>query len=263
MKNALFIVLCLFLCMGCHKTIQSVAGRWDGKQGDSSVTYFFGEDGTVSLIGANQFAAGGVGGHYTLTDDKLTMNLDTWGGPGSVAFNYKWTGPNTIDVFMPEDPTKVFTMTRSGGTLKTATVESLTGMPSGPGGDKALRTDTENVSCAANLKQIGLAMIMYSQDYDAFPSSDGWSQRLMPYLKSERVLTCPTLKREGKAGGYSMNGALSGVSPKTITNPESVVLVYESGEGLGVGNPDTDALTTPRHKKVEQVYVDGHTKTRS
>jgi prepilin-type N-terminal cleavage/methylation domain-containing protein/prepilin-type processing-associated H-X9-DG protein len=68
--------------------------------------------------------------------------------------------------------------------------------------DKARQT-----SCLSNLKQIGLGMMMYTQDYDetypyAFaytPPINGGNQfnipydaQLIPYVKNDRIFTCPS-----------------------------------------------------------------------
>jgi prepilin-type N-terminal cleavage/methylation domain-containing protein/prepilin-type processing-associated H-X9-DG protein len=69
------------------------------------------------------------------------------------------------------------------------------------------RENARRASCQSNLKQIGLAMTMYSQDYDErlVPQSiygpnkhnDGqaslnWSYCLTPYVKSDQIYVCPS-----------------------------------------------------------------------
>ncbi|MDR3708300.1 MAG: DUF1559 domain-containing protein [Capsulimonadaceae bacterium] len=67
------------------------------------------------------------------------------------------------------------------------------------------REKARMTTCASNLKQLGLAMTQYSQDYDeALPITDdltyggnvncglcGWSRMLYPYVKSTNVFLCP------------------------------------------------------------------------
>ena len=63
------------------------------------------------------------------------------------------------------------------------------------------RENARRASCQSNLKQIGLAVMMYTQDYDekAFGTQQGvwWTTPYEPYLKSSQVLECPsaTVKR--------------------------------------------------------------------
>ncbi len=75
------------------------------------------------------------------------------------------------------------------------------------------REKARQTSCLSNLKQIGLALIMYSQDYDeAFPSviaqqsqdggcapnlewyalGGGWTTLANPYIKNGQIFRCPS-----------------------------------------------------------------------
>ena len=64
------------------------------------------------------------------------------------------------------------------------------------------------IACVSNLKQIGMALNMYAEDYDGFHPIAGadvswdavdpvtgngpWMQQLQTYLKSKKVLRCPS-----------------------------------------------------------------------
>ena len=61
------------------------------------------------------------------------------------------------------------------------------------------REKARRVVCVNNLKQIGMAHLLYAQDYDEyFVSVVGnnepgfWHTRLVPYLKKWRLYVCPT-----------------------------------------------------------------------
>ena len=61
------------------------------------------------------------------------------------------------------------------------------------------RENARRSSCSSNLKQIGLGMMQYLQDYDeTFPvaisgSEDtNWANTIQPYVKSYQILQCPS-----------------------------------------------------------------------
>ncbi len=69
------------------------------------------------------------------------------------------------------------------------------------------RENARTTSCASNLKQVGLAFIQYTQDYDeAYPIAGGalkfkdpdltkprsWMEQIFPYTKSEQIYKCPS-----------------------------------------------------------------------
>jgi prepilin-type N-terminal cleavage/methylation domain-containing protein/prepilin-type processing-associated H-X9-DG protein len=67
----------------------------------------------------------------------------------------------------------------------------------------AVRENARRASCASNLKQLGLALTQYTQDYDeALPMGscagranqgygDGWAGRVYPFVKSTAAFACP------------------------------------------------------------------------
>jgi prepilin-type N-terminal cleavage/methylation domain-containing protein/prepilin-type processing-associated H-X9-DG protein len=64
------------------------------------------------------------------------------------------------------------------------------------------RENARRSSCQSNLKQIGLGMLQYSQDYDerttpnnSLISASGytiWGELIQPYTKSTQILSCPS-----------------------------------------------------------------------
>ncbi len=97
--------------------------------------------------------------------------------------------------------------------------------------------------CASNLKQIGLGVLQYAQDYDdKFPlvsrhGSRGWSQDLQPYLKSWELFQCPSGPRHApKTSDYFLNSHLAGLSQVKLPSPSRSIL---SGDG-----PDDASLSS-------------------
>lgn len=65
------------------------------------------------------------------------------------------------------------------------------------------RENARRASCQSNMKQIGLGLMQYSQDYDESyplriynrgnpPVQPIWSQVIQPYVKSSELFTCPS-----------------------------------------------------------------------
>jgi len=64
-----------------------------------------------------------------------------------------------------------------------------------------VREKARAISCVSNLKQIGLGLIQYSQDYDeelppawiggGFPGDSRWMDVVQPYVKSTQIFSCP------------------------------------------------------------------------
>jgi len=74
------------------------------------------------------------------------------------------------------------------------------------------REKARRINCAGNLKQIGLALRMYSGDYDEwFPSGDdstGFNRLIIQdYLTTTKVYTCPSTTTDEAASGDTLTGS--------------------------------------------------------
>jgi prepilin-type processing-associated H-X9-DG protein len=125
---------------------------------------------------------------------------------------------------------------------------------------KALQND-----CECNVKQLGLAAIMYASDHgDRLPPAGDWPAATYPYIKNREIYRCDLVRRRRvKPGGesaietdYTMNAALSGVSQADISHPEQVPLFWD-GTALQ-GGAETVAY---RHEgRANVVFADGETR---
>ena len=83
------------------------------------------------------------------------------------------------------------------------------------------RENARRSSCLSNLKQIGLGVIQYTQDYDeSFPlyrganaptgnTPFGWADSIQPYLKSEQIFQCPSQTNAAPTGDTQAQRAQS------------------------------------------------------
>lgn len=83
------------------------------------------------------------------------------------------------------------------------------------------RENARRASCMSNLKQIGLGIMQYSQDYDEkFPlwladtngnayrdgAEQGWAMLIQPYVKSTQIFQCPSDSTAAPANGADGGG---------------------------------------------------------
>jgi prepilin-type N-terminal cleavage/methylation domain-containing protein len=124
------------------------------------------------------------------------------------------------------------------------------------------RENARRSSCMSNVKQIGLGIMMYVQDYDErYPLNDqqregqgtppgGWADTwskdnshwylanyIQPYTKSVQIFSCPSGPVQGnlamRFGGYGANKSILGdgsVSMASIDSPASVYLIMDAGQ---------------------------------
>ncbi len=101
-------------------------------------------------------------------------------------------------------------------------------------------------SCESNLKQLGLALVQYSQDNNdilpAVTTADGrgWREATYPYVKSTGVYRCPDDKRNGSQDtpdhlpkSYAANSAVIGGSIASVNSLSISVTDTRGNEGEG------------------------------
>jgi prepilin-type N-terminal cleavage/methylation domain-containing protein/prepilin-type processing-associated H-X9-DG protein len=113
------------------------------------------------------------------------------------------------------------------------------------------RENARRSSCQSNLKQIGLGLIQYSQDYDekmirvsfgGAGSGDGdssatvykWMDASQPYLKSTQIFNCPS---DGNTGNLPYAYSVPGVGPGAGNgNKYGSYTMICSGNGLNAAS---------------------------
>lgn len=127
------------------------------------------------------------------------------------------------------------------------------------------REKARTATCMSNVKQLGLGMLMYVQDYDEkFPPADRWADNLVPYTKEPKVFVCPSAPA-GNPRTYAYNGRLHGVALSVIVAPRCAAMVFDARtQGANPrGGPDIVDRRHQARSSYVMGYVDGHVQTRS
>jgi uncharacterized protein YjeT (DUF2065 family) len=111
-------------------------------------------------------------------------------------------------------------------------------------------------SCQTNLRQAGLAMLMYVQDYDGhMPHGAEWCDAIQPYVKNLQICTCPALR--GRKGGYALNDSLVGQRVTGAQNPAQTIMLFDASSGWNADGGS--GLMAFRHLGASNVcYAEGH-----
>jgi prepilin-type processing-associated H-X9-DG protein len=114
------------------------------------------------------------------------------------------------------------------------------------------REKARQASCLSNMKQISLAMLMYSQDHDQrFPTAGAWHDKVFPYMRNEEIFNCPST--DLGRGSYEYNeAALDGREVGTIPQPQTSILLLEAGYGVNQEGPHNGGWNL--------AFTDGHCK---
>jgi prepilin-type N-terminal cleavage/methylation domain-containing protein/prepilin-type processing-associated H-X9-DG protein len=108
------------------------------------------------------------------------------------------------------------------------------------------REKARQISCLSNLKQVTLAIMMYTEDYDEMtppvyytdvgdPAAHYWGTPfpdathiciLDSYLKNSKILTCPDIT--GNVFSYGYNWYASGVSSASMDSVSDAILLADS-----------------------------------
>jgi prepilin-type N-terminal cleavage/methylation domain-containing protein len=155
------------------------------------------------------------------------------------------------------------------------------------------RENARRASCQSNLKQIGLGMLMYAQDYDdhmvrvnvcgpqlmetgqnsgnggcGAPAPDNyyhlWLQSVYPYVKSVQVFNCPSSSQPRYIGNYTgvtdygYNSLLSGLNLAAIPQVAITPLVADASapSGLNSYNLSSPVLYTTTNSGVIDRHLD-------
>jgi prepilin-type N-terminal cleavage/methylation domain-containing protein len=161
------------------------------------------------------------------------------------------------------------------------------------------REKARQSSCLNNVKQLGVGLMAYAQDYDEmYPSYQFlpvvgagyyfWTDCLYPYIRNVQVFTCPSRSDRGWPGPrtpptvgssscYGYNGNNFGYLPIApinlgdVVNPAQCIVIGESYNGFKYTNTytwtqfvtwsyDGVQAKSPHNEGENDVYADGHAK---
>lgn len=105
------------------------------------------------------------------------------------------------------------------------------------------RENARKSSCASNLKQIGLGIAQYNQDYQrfvAYGQNEDNNPRVLlnPYIKSNQIWVCPSetdpdvqAMTSGRNVSYMLNNQLASHQDADITRPVEIVVTHDASPG--------------------------------
>jgi prepilin-type processing-associated H-X9-DG protein len=127
------------------------------------------------------------------------------------------------------------------------------------------REEAQGSACLSNMKQLCLAALMYTQDWNERLVQPGraageWPEELHSYIMDRAIFKCPS--RPEQPVGYAFNERLYDAALANITNPAETVIMFET---LAVGEAPAGGVelvpAQPIHGDYVTVgFVDGHVK---
>lgn len=161
------------------------------------------------------------------------------------------------------------------------------------------REKARGTQCLSNFKNVGTALMLYTEDYDeTFVSLNNWKQKIDEYVKNKDIYYCPSRARIKQEGNWflgqainlgSVNGAGdgvqgladfatgSGISLASVKNASEKIMLAEWGRGsdgfggcnagapvgelkLGIKSSSNFAPYAGHNGLCSVTFCDGHTK---
>jgi prepilin-type N-terminal cleavage/methylation domain-containing protein/prepilin-type processing-associated H-X9-DG protein len=131
------------------------------------------------------------------------------------------------------------------------------------------RAKARQTSCLSNLKQLGTALSLYTEDYDGtyprgqywpWDGSHTWVYALEPYVKNTAVFRCPSQGNDAFGYGYNIADAWP-VHESGVPTPTETIWVVDMGRYWGCGLEFGIEDPAQRHNGGANVlFVDVHAK---
>jgi hypothetical protein len=115
------------------------------------------------------------------------------------------------------------------------------------------RSKAQTINCLNNLKQLGLAVRIYSGDNnDTYPTATNWCDAILTEAGTPRIYQCPGDTAQLRSS-YAFNAALSGMAEADI--PPDTVLIFECDSGWNVSGGKELMIKSSRHNKMYVVAL--------
>ena len=117
------------------------------------------------------------------------------------------------------------------------------------------REKARQASCLSNLKQLGVGLMMYVQDYDEMymptgyvipslgtnPNVNWWRYLIYPYVKNWQIFLCPSASygldpsnpNNQLTNSYGYSSALNGLSQGSLSKPAEFIAMGDSVHWIG------------------------------
>lgn len=119
------------------------------------------------------------------------------------------------------------------------------------------RAKAQQVQCISNQKAVALAMRQYIADFhDTFPPASQWTELVKPYLGADTILICPAARY--LSCGYAFYQPLSGRKIKTVSQPSSTPMLFDSSQGQFNYADEGQSLALRHFDGAVFAFVDGH-----
>lgn len=119
------------------------------------------------------------------------------------------------------------------------------------------RERSKDLSCMSNVREIGLATLLYSQDIDDRLPPLAWFNPLSCYVKNYQVFLCPNALANASTPNnnicYALNPNIQSVTITSLPRTADLILFADSFQppaGFAYQPPVFNALPSPAHPRV-------------